>query len=291
MSRSLIAGVNALLRAKESARPEGSRIVVDPFAERFVERDLRVRALRLLRYVVPPLRRTIDELQTAHCVRHRAIDELLLRATSDAGVRQVVTLGAGYDMRPYRLRDRARGVRFLELDQRATIDRKLRLLRALHLREQRDVERVAVDLMVTSLQRALAGTAFEPGAPTCFVLEGLIHYLNIDRVHALLSAIRSLCPRPIALLSFIRDDVYLGAHPTFLALVRAVSEIPALSFGDGELERACASHGLAVTARWTLEEQIEAFAPEARGRPRGLGQDVAQIELARAEDPSAHGLP
>ena len=47
----------------------------------------------------------VDELQIAHCVRHRSIDELCLQAVGRDGFRQIVVLGAGYDTRPLRLGD------------------------------------------------------------------------------------------------------------------------------------------------------------------------------------------
>src|SRR5215475_8105975 len=99
--RSLVAGVNALFRANESRRPEGQRLLSDAFADVLSERDPRVSAIRYARFAVPDLRRIVDELQTAHCVRHRAIDELVLEAVR-GGFRQIVSIGAGYDMRPLR---------------------------------------------------------------------------------------------------------------------------------------------------------------------------------------------
>jgi hypothetical protein len=90
--RSLVAGVNAMFRAAESRRREG-RILDDPFAARFAERDARVRAIRAARGFVPGLARLLEELQTAHCIRHRAIDALCLAAAAD-GYRQVVIAGA-----------------------------------------------------------------------------------------------------------------------------------------------------------------------------------------------------
>ena len=56
-SRSLVAGVNAEFRARETALPDGQRILSDPWARLFSEGDPRVRLLRAGRWLWPPLRR------------------------------------------------------------------------------------------------------------------------------------------------------------------------------------------------------------------------------------------
>ena len=76
--RSLLAGVNALYRAYETRRPASQRVLEDPYADQFVERDWRVQIIRYGRLVIYPLWRVIEQLQTVHCIRHRSVDELLL---------------------------------------------------------------------------------------------------------------------------------------------------------------------------------------------------------------------
>src|SRR5947209_887939 len=126
--RSLVAGVNALFRATESKRPEQERLLFDGFAHVLSERDFRVAAVRYARFVLPNLRRLIEELQTAHCVRHRAIDELILDAVRTQGFKQIVSIGAGYDMRPLRFESALEGVRYVEIDHPETLARKQAVL-------------------------------------------------------------------------------------------------------------------------------------------------------------------
>lgn len=275
--RSLIAGANAWFRAKESRLPAGERILDDPWAERLAERNPRIELIRLGRFLLPPLGRAVDELRTAHCVRHRAIDELLLRAVEADGFRQVVVVGSGYDMRLSRFDARLRDVRWIEVDQPAMLARKWRLLDGA-AGVRRDGARLALDLATDSLAAALAGDDFDPAAATCFVVEGVIHYLEPARLALLLDAIAGVGGPVRAIVSFIRSDVYQRATPTLIRLVRALDELPRLHFTPEELAALCARHGLVGFRSWSLEEQIEAFAPEARGRRVGLAQDVAQIE-------------
>ena len=74
---SQIAIANAFFRARESALPAPDRILDDPFAVALVRSQWRLRALWVLRRIVPGLARLFDELQTVHCVRHASVDALV----------------------------------------------------------------------------------------------------------------------------------------------------------------------------------------------------------------------
>lgn len=277
MGRSLVAGVNALFRAAETLRPEGERILEDAFAHLLAERDPRVRAVRYGRFAVPPLFTMVDQLQTVHCVRHRSLDELILRAVRDDGFEQVVVIGAGYDMRPTRLLPLAPHVRWIEADHPLTAKRKWHLLSG----EQginRDVQHVAVDLSTESLDHALLATGFDPGQATVFVAEGLIHYLSMERFEDLLRATSTSASKRRLLFSFIRTEMYAGAPNLFVKLVQLLHEVPDLHFTLPQLAEICARHGFPRFRSWTLAQQIEAFAPQARGRRAGVSQDVAEAE-------------
>jgi methyltransferase (TIGR00027 family) len=273
-SRSLVAGANALFRAKETSRPASSRILEDRFAARLAERDPRISLVRAARFAIPPLFRAIDELQTAHCVRHRAIDELLLGAVRDHGASQVVIVGAGYDMRASRFADRLAGVRFVEIDHPATMARKVRRLASVE--GVRAVERVPLDLQIDSLGEALRRLDVDRSRPTCIVAEGLIHYLSRPRFDQFLDDVAAGTGPTRFVFSFIHDEMYLRANPLFLALVTAVREVPALSFQREELAALFRARGFEGFRSWTGPEQVETFAPEARGRPFPLSQEVAE---------------
>lgn len=272
MSRSLVAGVNALFRARETARRHG-RVLDDPWAGALAEKDPRVLAIRFVRFVVPPLLRTVSELQTAHVVRHRAIDVLVERAISE-GFSQIVIVGAGYDMRASRFAKN--GVRWIEADEAETQARKLRLLAS--RRDARHVERVPVDLSKGSLRDALARTAYVNDAPTCFVAEGLIHYLDERSIDDLLATF-ARPPRARVILSFIDEAMVKRATPTFVRLIKTVREVPSTYFYPSEIGTLGARFGFARARVWSYAEQVDELAPEARGRtPPPLTQHVAQLD-------------
>jgi methyltransferase (TIGR00027 family) len=271
--RSLIAAANALFRAKESVLPEERRLLFDPWARCFVEWDPRINLVRYLRFVLPPLGRAIDRLQAAHCVRHRTIDELLLRSIRE-GYDQIVLIGAGYDMRATRFQDAASRLQWIEVDHPATMQRKWSLLEGVE-GVNHDVSTVPIDLMRGALAPALERSAFDRSRATCFVLEGVIHYLSRPRLDRLFASIASLAPKRRVLLSFIRTDMYRRADSLFIRLVQSLREVPQLHFTPSELQTILKDHGLDHFESWTNPEQIERFAPLGRDRTIGLSQDVA----------------
>lgn len=268
-ARSLIAAVNALFRAKETAKTNA--ILSDPFAARFAEHDWRVAIIRLARYLLPPLSRTIDELMTAHCVRHKSVDAQVEAAIAD-GYRQVVIIGAGYDMRARRLaNDR---VRWFEVDLPSTMAAKWALLK----NEPHPVRYVPMDLNTESLAAELKRAGLDANKKTLFVLEGLVHYLPLARFNALLASLADVATRRRVVLTYIRSDMYAQADGLFIRLVKTLREIPRLHFAPSDLGALLDKHGLQGFRSWTAAEQVSAFAPKARGRPLRLSQDVAVAE-------------
>lgn len=252
MNRSLIAGANAWFRAAETLRRD--RILDDPYAKELVDRDARIQAVRFGRFVVPPLRRSIEELQAAHCVRHAAIDRLVLDAVAE-GYR-IVIIGAGYDMRASRfnLDD------VVEVDHPATQEHKVARLQRAH----KPVTRIALDLLTDDL----------PEFPerTCFVLEGFVHYLPPHRFEALLARMRGRI-----IMSYIRTEMYLRADSTFLSLIKLVREIPRLHFTPDTLQARLTPHGFGALTNYPLDRQLT-LVPIARNRRIPLSQDIAVAE-------------
>jgi methyltransferase (TIGR00027 family) len=272
MDRSLIAGANAWFRAAETERPD--RILSDPFAIHLAERDPRIQAVRFGRFVAPPLAREIEALKVAHCVRHAAIDRLLLDAVA-AGFDQIVIVGAGYDMRAARFAQPLAGARIIEIDHPGTQARKIERLRK--VRCAVDVERAAADLLIDDLHAALERARWNPKRATSFVVEGFLHYLSPHRFDALLSSMaRAQSARLIA--SYIRTDMYLRGDSVFLELIKLVREIPRLHFAPDDLARRFEQHGFHGFRSWDIARQIADLVPHAEGRYVRLTQDVAVAE-------------
>ncbi len=98
--------------------------------------------------------------------------DMRLTESLDAGIDQVVVIGAGYDTRAWRFgRD---GVRFFELDARATqLDKIARV-------PSPGPTYVAADLRDQSAAVELAAQGFNVSQPAHFIVEGLTMYLTAD---------------------------------------------------------------------------------------------------------------
>jgi len=107
-------------------------------------------------------------------------------AAIEAGVRQIVICGAGYDDRA--LRFRTSGVRFFELDHPATQGDKARLLQSIGAAPP-DVTLVAADFRSDDIGMVLAHAGHAASLPTLFICEGLLVYLDRGTCHALLATL------------------------------------------------------------------------------------------------------
>jgi methyltransferase (TIGR00027 family) len=271
--RTLSVGIDALFRMKETAR-RGPRILEDRFAAKLADEPLLVQALRLGRFALPAVRRAVAERQAAHCVQHRAIDELVLRAVGD-GFRQVVAVGAGYDMRPTRFSERIGDVRWYELERRDISERKRRRLgRAL----VRPYESGVLHLDGKSLGEMLATTSFDPDWDTLFVLEGLVQHLTLPQLTTLLGDIGHGRGRRRLVMTVPSVG---AASPGADLFGRALDEGPGLRVTPGHLSALCARARLHHFMTWSYEQQVNEFAPEAADRPVSATHDLAQVERTR----------
>lgn len=167
----------AAIRARESARPD--KLFSDPFAERLAGargRELLAAALE-----------SAGEQSTAQIVvRTPFWDEALLDAARE--VRQVVILAAGMDARAYRLHW-PDGTVVYELDQPQVIAAKAELLAG----EQPRCRRVPIGVdLADDWPAVLRSAGLDPAAPTVWLMEGLLQYLDEAAVTALFGRVDTL---------------------------------------------------------------------------------------------------
>ncbi len=118
--------------------------------------------------------------------RTRFFDQLTLAAI-DAGITQVVIVGAGYDGRPVRFA--TPGVIWYEVDHPSTqSDKRARLLGA--GADVAAIRFVAIDLTDADLGAALDGAGHDPARPSLFLVEGLLAYLPRPVADRVLCALR-----------------------------------------------------------------------------------------------------
>jgi methyltransferase (TIGR00027 family) len=118
---SFTAEIDAVIRTMETEKPEGERLCYDPFARGFLGTSNRVIGM------IPPLRKlALWYLERKHpfildCIpaRTRYIDEYVSEC-ADAGLEQLIILGAGYDSKAYRIEGLKGKVTVFEVDHPAT---------------------------------------------------------------------------------------------------------------------------------------------------------------------------
>jgi methyltransferase (TIGR00027 family) len=135
--------------------------------------------------------------------RTRFFDGHLLAAIS-AGIRQVVVVGAGYDDRA--LRFRAPEVRFFEIDHPLTQADKMRRVRAMRT-DTDGLVFVPADFGLDDIADLLAAHGHDDAAPSLFICEGVLVYLDQATISALLRALRSRAAAGSTLV------VSLATHP------------------------------------------------------------------------------
>ena len=160
--------------------------------------------------------------------RTQWFDGVTLQAV-DAGIRQVVIVAAGYDCRS--LRFRTSGVRFIELDHPSTQADKRRILDDMGA-DVADVAYAAADFTVDDVGAALAAAGHDAGAPTLFLVEGLLVYLAEAVIVSLLTALRARA----APASQLAVSISRGGSPAFQARVAALGERAESSFSDDEAQ-------------------------------------------------------
>ena len=182
----------------------------------------------------------------------------------DAGLRQVVVGGAGYDGRS--LRYAAPGVRWFEVDHPATQQDKLARLDRLGVSlGSADVRFVAADFTADQVGPLLLAAGLDARLPSLFLLEGVAVYLPAGVVERLLGQFRDIAAPGSRLAVSMPLTGTSRAGSRFRSSVAAMGE-PALSrFEPAEAE------ALLARAGWSLAQPASQDDPAQWERLRGAG--------------------
>jgi methyltransferase (TIGR00027 family) len=281
-----VAGSVALIRALETAKPANERLFDDPFARRFLPFWRRV---LMIGAGIQPWRRLLESIhdrrapgaRTSGAARTRLIDEWI-RATVDEGVRQVLILGAGFDCRALRLPELETCTVF-ELDQRATLDAKSRLIAemsAAHIR------RVPIDFLNEQPARVLAGSGYSSTVPSLFLWEGVTNYLQPAAVDAVFDVVRRSAPGSRVIFTYVHADAIDGTFPApglpaLLAQLREMDEPWTFGFRPEDVPQYLAQRDI------RLCEDLGAADYRARYWPRPTapeGYEFYRVVLAEVQE-------
>ncbi|MDP3275305.1 MAG: SAM-dependent methyltransferase [Deltaproteobacteria bacterium] len=158
-------------------------------------------------------------------LRTRAIDEQLADAIS-SGCTQVVTLGAGYDARPWRLAC-LEGTHCFEVDYPATQERKRSMIDS-HRLIAGSIDFVPVDFAKDSLEDALASAGHDRDKPTAWILEGVTVYLQRDALQTLFANIAARsAPKSMLSVTYVPREVvsrWSGGQERIEAVMQSIGE-------------------------------------------------------------------
>lgn len=137
--------------------------------------------------------RALERALLPGIVRHFALRKRWIEGRCEAalcaGVERVIVLGAGFDTLGCRLSPRDR-IEVIELDHPATQAAKRSAVAALSPPLQVPPRFIACDLAREALPAAL----MDESRPTLVIAEGLLMYLDTDRVHRLFDEVHTLSP-------------------------------------------------------------------------------------------------
>ena len=224
------------------------------------------------------------EMRAFMAVRARFAEEQIARAR-EAGVRQVVILGAGLDTYAYRS-SAAPQVTIWEVDHPATQAWKRELLAGAGIETPAHVNFVAADLAREPLEGVLAAAAFEARAGAVFSWLGVTQYLSPDDVFSTLRYVAgataaaggiafdySIAPQLLGLAE-------RRAYEALAARVSAVGEPWLSHFVPADLVTALTNSGFAVARDLDPQELLQRYAAGGADPPR-LGR-LARLMWAGA---------
>jgi methyltransferase (TIGR00027 family) len=176
----------AIVRGIESEKPEGQRICYDPYARKFVNPFLYkfVRFFDRIGYSEIKGPGVMGFLT----VRERHIDEYL-KSCLEAGLEQLVILGAGFDARAYRFEVLKHGVKVFEVDHPASQATKLEKLEQIFGSLPAHVVYVPIDFNIQRLDQRLFESGYDEGLKTLFIWQGVTQYLTMEAVDSTLAFI------------------------------------------------------------------------------------------------------
>jgi methyltransferase (TIGR00027 family) len=173
----------AVIRASHQLLDEVPHILEDPVSLRLIGDVLADRILGdRERYQSGPMK----ALRSHVVLRSRYAEDSLFEAAR-SGMRQFVSLGAGYDTFAYRQPPWARALKILEVDHPATQSSKRDLLHRKGIEIPGNVEFLPLDFEKDDIESGIAGSGFDPAEPAFVACLGVLAYLRVDTVYMILN--------------------------------------------------------------------------------------------------------
>lgn len=187
------AEIVAFVRAIEAQKNESERICSDKYARFFLKPSFQniVRSRLMTRIALWVIEKKGPGFPGGIVARTRYIDDLL-HSRIEEGIEQFVILGAGYDMRPYRIEGLS-SIKVYEVDYPATQKYKISKIEKIGNPLPENIVYVPVDFNKEKLGPCLFGAGFDRTLKTFFIWEGVTFYLTPQAVDETLSFVADNC--------------------------------------------------------------------------------------------------
>ena len=278
---------NALFRALESARPAEARLFDDPLARAFLRApyswvERAAHAPRVHGFVTGFIDRRWPGVRTSVVARTRLIDETIATVV-DAGLPQVVLLGAGYDARAVRLPD-LRSARVFEVDHPDTQAAKRRVLARRLGSLPAHVRFVACDFDAQDLESAMRAAGYDRSLRAFILWEGVTNYLSPGAVDTTLRWCARAAPGSRLLFTYVhrdaltRPELFAGSERLYASLARAGERLT-WGIAPEDLRAFLAERGLTLQSDLGASEyRLRCYGDAAR---RIRGHEFYRVALAR----------
>jgi len=177
-------------RATELLRPDDERICYDPVAAKlmgpfwgWMSRNGFIR-----RRSVQQLDREVTGIANWIVARTRYLDDFV-KAEIEAGIKQLVILGAGYDTRAYRIHGLEGLVKVFELDDLATLKFKVARVKIALKSFPKNLVYMPIDFNRETLESRLVPKLYDRNLKSTFIWEGVTMYLTPGAVDQTLAFI------------------------------------------------------------------------------------------------------
>ncbi len=242
---------------------------------------IRISGQRLFQRAFPAFEACIVPGMALHQVLRKLWLAEQVQRGLDAGITQVVILGGGFDTLAARMARRYPSAQFLETDHPATQAVKRRALeRAGYLAP--NLTLASVDFNLHPVKEAILGLPeFRPEAPTLFLCEGVMMYLDPAAIDRLFAGLASF-PCPALSLAFTYMEpgtdgriAFAGSSPLVAAWLRWRKENFTWGLSRTHLDGFLAARGFSLEQEADDATLRDRYLPGVRGARIAAGEKLA----------------
>ena len=212
------------------------------------------------------LRTALPQLTDMVLARTEHIDQTIKQMQ---GIQQVVMLGAGLDMRPFRFTNHSPEIQFFELDLAEMLEERERVIAEIGEFQFESPQRfsIAADFLKDDVaDLLLAQSSFDPAAKTLFVYEGCSMYFTHQENLRLLRNVWKLAKHPESQIwcDLVTQSVVSGetTRPEITAFLNRMDDLgESFIFGSNDPHEFLASVGCQATQWKTCRQFLGAEEP------------------------------